>query len=253
MRRILLVILCFLLPVAQGETVQEGKTVQEGQTLLSGTPSQNAPFGSVSDAKNNFFGFDIDIMGEICKRLKVTCIYKPLLFPDLFSELRAGKINLAIGSIIITDIKQENFIFSLPYLESNGQFIALADSSINTPDEIAYKRVGMRRGRLFQDMVRKIYKGHVEITNYNDFNDLLTALNNKTVDIAFMNAANARYWFANDSAEYKLIGSMVPTGGGYGIMANPSQKELIADINQALLRLEADGTYLTIYTRYFGG
>jgi arginine transport system substrate-binding protein len=66
-----------------------------------------------------------------------------------------------------------------------------------------------------------------------------------------MDSEAAKNWSSNNTDIYKLIGSPVSVGVGYGIMANPSQTKLIGDINQALLAMEADGTYLKIYSRYF--
>ncbi len=40
------------------------------KTLLIGTTAQNPPFSSIADQKENFYGFDIDIMGEVCRRIK---------------------------------------------------------------------------------------------------------------------------------------------------------------------------------------
>ena len=41
-------------------------------------------------------------------------------------------------------------------------------------------------------------------------------------------------------------------GEGYAIMAHKNNSDLIKKINQALLDMEQDGTYLRIYNRYFG-
>jgi ABC-type amino acid transport substrate-binding protein len=89
---------------------------------LIGRTTQNPPFSSLADQKDHFYGFDIDIMGEICGRLQLKCKYKPLLFNELFTEIAAKKIDLAIAAIIITPNRQQ-FLFSLPYLKSYARFI----------------------------------------------------------------------------------------------------------------------------------
>ena len=144
-------------------------------------------------------------------------------------------------------------MFSIPYLESSGQFVTKGTSAINLPMELENKRVGLSFGRLFERIIRKIYNGHVEFVAFPNNEAMMTGLSDGTVDAVFMNAATAKFWVANNSTDYKLIGSPVPTGAGYGIVANKGQETLIGAINQALLQMEADGTYLKIYTRYFGG
>lgn len=225
--------------------------LSHARTLLIGTTSQNPPFASMADKKDHFYGFDIDIMGAICQRIKTHCQFTPITFNNLFTELAAGKIDLAIAAIIITDFRQQQFLFSLPYLESNAQFLTRKDSSISKPEDIANKKIGVRLGTPFKKLAHTLYKDQITIVEFSGMSDLLNALNNNTVDIVLTNTAAAKYWFANNSDTYKLIGTEIPTGEGYGIMANPSNSKLIQQINQELVDMEADGTYLQIYTRYF--
>ena len=220
-------------------------------TLTIGTTRHNPPFSSFADKKDHFYGFDIDIMGEICRRIQAKCQFSPLLFDHIANQLKAGQIDAAIASIIITEKSQQDFLFSLPYLESNGQFITKEDSPINKPEEITNKYVGVRLGTPFAELARKIYKEQVKITPYPDMPQLMEGLADGQVNVILTNDKAARYWCANMDHFCKLIGSKIPIGDGYGIMTRPDQKALIAKINQALLAIEADGTYVHIYSRYF--
>ena len=239
MKRSLFLILWLALPLSHA------------QTLFIGTTMHYPPFSSIADKNDHFFGFDIDLIGEICKRLKASCKFSPMNNNDLFSAIKTGKINLAVSAIIITDHRRQDFLFSLPYLESNGQFIASRESNINSPHDIINKRVGVRRGTPFKELALNVYKNNVDILEFTEVSDLLEALTKNTIDVALMTVGAAKYWYANNSGLYKLIGTHLPVGEGYGIMANKSQDKLIEQINHALLDMEADGTYLEIYTRYF--
>ncbi|KTC64885.1 arginine 3rd transport system periplasmic binding protein (plasmid) [Legionella adelaidensis] len=219
--------------------------------LTIGTAPQNPPFGDLADNQNNFFGFDIDIMMEICKRINAQCAFKPIVFNQLFPDVQDGSIDLAIGAITITPDRSENFLFSLPYMESNARFLTLATSTINLPDDIKGKIVGVRKGTPFKTLALSIYPG-VTIKEYDMVSDVLEALKSKAVDVVILNDASAKYWAANNSDVYKIVGSSLPVGDGYAIMANKRQVELISQINTSILEMEADGTYLSIYSRYFG-
>lgn len=221
------------------------------KTLTIGTTTQNPPFSSLADQKDHFYGFDIDIMGAICQRLKLQCQLTPLVFNDLFTALATHKIDLAIGAIVITESEEKQFLFSLPYLESNAQFITKQLSSIKKSQDILNKKVGVRRGTPFKNLALTLYHNQITIREFAEIDDLLNALSTDAIDVILTNAAAAKYWYSNNSNNYKLIGSQIPTGHGYGIMANLDQGKLIADINATLLKMEADGTYLDIFTRYF--
>lgn len=239
MRRFIFLLLLLVLPLSHA------------RPLLIGTTTQNPPFNSLADKNDHFYGFDMDIMSEICLRIHRTCQFTPMVFNQLFSALKGEKIDLAIAAIIITPSREEEFLFSLPYLSSNAQFMTISKSSISAGKDIINKRIGTRLGTPFKELAEDMYGEKVNVKNLPDIPDLLDGLNNGSLDIVLMDAEAAQNWYANNSKIYKLIGSPIPVGNGYGIMANLYAHKLLSEINQALLSIESDGTYLKIYSRYF--
>lgn len=221
------------------------------QTLHIATTSDNPPFSSQADEKNHFYGFDLEIMENVCFRIKAKCNYSAMLFDDLFPATNNKQIDLAIASIIVTPARQQKNLFSLPYLASHVQFIANQHSLLDSPDDIKNKRIGVRQGTPFKKLIQMLYQNQVQIIEYPYIPDLLEALSQKKVDVILLDKDAAQYWYANNSMQYKLIGPPIPFGGGYGIMTKLGNDVLIKGINAALLQMESDGTYLKIYTRYF--
>lgn len=226
-------------------------TSSYAQTLTIATTADNPPFSSKADQKNHFYGFDLDLMTEVCKRIKVKCNYTNLGFDNLFAAVNNKQIDLAISSIIITPDRQLKYLFSLPYLASHVQFVSNQHTLIDSPDDIKNKRVGVRRGTPFMKFAQMLYQNQVTVTEYSYIPDLFQALSTNTVDVILIDKDAAQYWYANNSTLYKLIGPPVPFGGGYGIMTKLGGEALIKEVNSALLQMEADGTYLKLYTRYF--
>ncbi|KTD43786.1 transporter substrate-binding domain-containing protein [Legionella oakridgensis] len=109
----------------------------------------------------------------------------------------------------------------------------------------------MRKGTPYGDLARQLYKNNIEVLEYPLNADLLEVLKNGTVDVALVDDEVARYWTINISNTYKLIGTKLPVGEGYGIAANQDNSKLISAINEALLNMESDGKYLEIYRNYF--
>ena len=163
----------------------------------------------------------------------------------------AQKIDLAIESYIIPDTPPPGFIFSLPYLPSNAEFIVEKNSTIATTADIKNKVVGVRHGTLFDDLLRKLYGNNVSISKYMTVSELLSALDNGEVDTILTDAVVADFWMLNGGDEYRLVGKKIPVGNGYGILANMGEEALMEKINQALQNMMADGTYSRIYSRYF--
>ena len=225
-------------------------------SVLIGVSAQNPPLSMQSDAQNHFFGFEIELMNEICNRIKITCNYRPVIISNITSDLTSRKIDFSIAAIIRPATPLPGFLFSLAYLPSAAKFMVLKESTINSPGDIQGKSVGVRRGtldggHLFADFVRGIYQNKIQMTDYISTDALIMGLTNKEVDALFTNAAVVDYWYYNNMNRYKIIGADIPIGEGYAIMTTSRQDVLIKKMDDAILEILADGTYLKIYNTYF--
>ena len=222
-----------------------------GNTLTIGTMSYDPPLSIKINEKNNFYGFDIDIMSEICKRIQATCNYKPFTFSQLFTAVDKREIDLAIASISISKEREQLYLFSSPYYFSQAQFVTISKSPISTLEALTGKRIGLI-GIPTKELVLKLYKGDVTVIEYLDIPAQLNGLNQKEVDAVVIDKGVVQYWFANSDDLYKIILPFVNYGTGYGIMTNKDQSALINQVNDALQKMKADKTYDTIYAKYFG-
>ena len=225
--------------------------ITHADELNIGVTGDNPPFSMRTDMENHFSGFDVELMDQICSRLQTMCHYKAFVLVDLYAAVKNGSVDLAISSIDITPERLKEYVFSLPYLTSNVQFITNIGSSINIPDDIKGKKIGVHAGSPFGDFIKTLYRGSIQLVTFSTVQDLLAGLSAKKVDVIMLPRDAARYWYSNNSSIYKLVGTPIPFGSGYGIMITPSKTSIKADINKALLNMESDGTYLNLYTRYF--
>ena len=226
------------------------------ESLVIGTDQINPPMARKTDSSSHFIGFEVDIMNEICSRLRLICSYKAVVANQIIPKLQSKEIDLAISTIIIPNIKLEGFIFSLPYLPSNGQFMTLQSSSIKNFVEISNKTIGVSLGafeeNLIKDMqLKHIFNSKLKIKGYRNMAELLSALNTHKVDTIFANKVSLDYWYRNNSSLYRFVGTPVQTGNGYGILATEKYQPLIDDINKTIHQIMADGTYDMLYERYF--
>ncbi len=221
----------------------------KAQSLTIGIVAHDPPF-SMSADKNHFFGFDIELMTELCKQIKTQCQLKPMQFDALFTDLNAGKIDLAIAAITITNERQYAFLFSLPYLASDARFVTTKNNSITSLKTLNNKTIGIIKGSLFKQLITQKFKTNT-IKEYPSTNQLINALNQQEVDALLMDDFSADYWIANNNTLFKGLGKPFPVGIGYGIMAKMDSTALINQINKALKHIEKNGFYLSLYQKYF--
>lgn len=217
--------------------------------LIIGTISHAPPF-EFQDEKKGLSGFDIDIMNELCKRMDVHCTFKLYDFHRLLNILQQGKVDLAIASIVITPERSQQFLFSLPYKINSLQLVTLATAKYQNYAQLKNKRIGVYKGPIAQLFIAQKLDGQAEVQQYDDVEDLYSALENKEVDAIAVELERAVYWLANTQG-FKMIGKPVHIGEGYGIAAPLGQTQLIEQINQQIKNMEQDGTYLKIYKLYF--
>ena len=217
--------------------------------LVVGTDNYNPPFVMLAE-NGAFYGFDIEIMMAVCKKIKRECVFKPYNFKSLFQPLISNEVNVAISALTITETREQLYLVSLPYLQSNARFLTLKGRSIPSLSSLYHTKVGYRLGSPLGDFANKLLKNRIVLKHYLNVDQLMDALNKGKVKSIILDNVSAETWVSNNSHHYQLIGKPIPFGKGYAIMSNFAQKDLIKEINKALI--EIDGTYLHIYNTYFG-
>lgn len=200
-------------------------------------------------------GFDIDLAQLLCQRLKEQCSFIPMGMDELYNKLKEGKVDLAMGGIPISYALKTDFVFSLPYMLSKGQFLVLKNNPINSINGLQGQTIGVLRNRLngglFYEYLSEHYHKLFQIKLYDDIEDVLADLHNKTILAAFFNRSSVNYWTQEGGKQFKPLGNVHTIGDGIAILALPKNKELILRINSLLREIEKDNTYIKLYDTYF--
>ncbi|KTD42901.1 transporter substrate-binding domain-containing protein [Legionella parisiensis] len=226
-----------------------GNTPAYTNSIFVGVSRSAPPFSAV-DGSNHYFGFCIDLMNEICKRLNTTCEYKPVTMLNQMDELNSGNIDLTFPPGPIPAAASESYIYSLPYMTSDGQFL-VNSSNIKTIAELKNKRIGVLKASHLEDTLLP-YTSKDNISEYPKISLMIMALLNNDVDAIVMNINMVKYLTINKVMSFQTVGQPITLGNGYGIVALAKNADLVNRINKILLQIENDGTYATIYNKYFG-
>lgn len=227
--------------------------LSHAETLTIAISPFTPPFVIATDENNHYIGFSIEIMETICKQLEVTCDYKPMSFNSAFRAVINKQTDLAIGIIFITRSREDRVLFSLPYLPSAMRFITMSDNPVETIEGLRGKTIGAAKGgRVSEELIYSKLGVDTTIKSYPLFAEMMLALANGDVDAIITDEAIAETWYANNGSMFKLLGNEIPAGQGYGIMTSKTNTSLMDKVNNAILKMQSDGTYLNIYNTYFG-
>jgi ABC-type amino acid transport substrate-binding protein len=228
-------------------------TLSFGTTLKVGVGVSGAPIVEkvASEHGPYYFGFCIDLMNTICARINQNCIYKQITLNDQFESLNNGDIDLLILVSPYTPEDLKQYAMSIPYAVSKIQFIALPDSPIDDLTDIKNKKIGVVKNTFYNLLLQSPFHNQNQIIAYKSDSELLTDLMQKKVDVIVLNNVVAYRLKTNDLYNIKFVGKDMPLGEGYGIIALPDKAPLINEISKVILTLQKDGTYVSIYQKYY--
>lgn len=221
--------------------------------LKVGVAVSGAPISEIVSTANGsyYFGFCIDLMNAICSRIHKDCVYKSITLKNQFELLDKGDIDLLILASPSTELDRELYAVSIPYAVSKIQFITLKNSPIDDLADLKNKKIGVIQETFYNPLMQSTYHKQNQIIAYQSVGDLFTDLAHNKIDAIALNNVIAQGLSINDVYNIKLIGPSIPLGDGYGIIALLSDAPLIENINKAIVDIETDGTYVSIYQKYY--
>jgi arginine/lysine/histidine/glutamine transport system substrate-binding/permease protein len=223
---------------------------QENLILKVATEPTFPPFESVSQ-QGELEGFDIDLMKAIGQTAGFQVKFESLPFDGIIPALQSRQVDAAISGMTITAERAETVDFSRPYFKS-GLAIAIQKSNqeIKNFADLKNKKIAVQIGTVGAQEASKIEGA--KISTFDSFSFAFQELINGKVDaviednVVILNAIKI-----GNFQQLKVVGELI-TEDYLGI-AFPKQSSYINKVNNALNTLIENGTYQTIYQKWFAG
>lgn len=236
---------------ADSNLLNEIKTAGVIKVGLMGT---YAPYNFLNENKE-IDGFDADIAKEVAKRLGVKVEFAPQEFSGLIPSLQAGKIDAIISQVTITDERKQQIDFTQPYITNQVKIIVKDDNnSITKLEDFKGKNIGVGLGTndesyLRNDVLPQV--GNFEIKTYDDVITSLQDLDAGRIDATINNLYALKPIVDKNGYKIKAVGDAIKSDQA-GIAIRKNNPEFLAALDQALTDMKADGTYNTIFQKWFG-
>jgi polar amino acid transport system substrate-binding protein len=237
---------------ATGETgaIPEFTTLTEG-VLTVGSCLDYEPFESIEGGEE--VGFDVELTEEIATRLGLQVEWVVADFDTIFTAVAGGQFDMVAAASTITPKREREVDFSDPYFNSRQ---ALVVNTSETPDLTSTDQlesgdvVGAQRGTTGLAWVEEnLVPNGIEVQTFTSATDGLRALEGGgmtafVADEPFVAEAIA------DLPSLEVVQG-IDTDEKYGLAFSPSNPELHDAVNIVLAEIIADGTYATIYGKWF--
>lgn len=223
-------------------------------TVLKVGVDASYPPMEYTDNKGNIVGFDIDVANAIGKKMGVKVQFLNTAWDGIFQGLKANKYDCIISSVSIKPDREKSFLFTKPYI-NNAQMIIVkpGDNSINKPEDLANKKVGVQVDTTANDSATKLNDKGVKFTlrTYPQVIQPFLDLKAGNVQAVVVDEVVGNYYIKQDSSSYKAAAAKL-TNEPIGICMKQGDTALQSKLQTALDALFADGTMKDLSVKWFG-
>lgn len=218
-------------------------TVEKGKLIMS-TNAEFAPYEYHEGDK--IVGIDVDIATEIAKKLDLELVINDIAFDSIIPEVTAGKTDMGMAGMTVTEDRKKNVDFSDTYASSKQVIIVKDDSDIKGADDLKNKTIGVQLGTT-GDIQASGVEG-VTMDRYSKAFEAIQSLAQGKVDAVVLDVQPAKYLTADQSD--LIILDEAFTEENYAIAFKKGNSVLKDKVNKALQELQADGTIDAIIGNY---
>ena len=205
--------------------------------LLVGTAGDYKPMSFLDPETGTYWGFDTELAEDLARALGVEITFVPTSWPTLMEDTLAGKFDLAICGITVTDARKEQALMSEGYLKNGKTVLCRAEDAekyisleeINRPEV----RVMENPGGLNEKFARANLPDATLIIH--DVNEEIPGLvASGEADVMITEIMEAGYYVGLDSRLAAPLIDTPFTRGQLGVLMPKGSEDLLAFVNDFL-------------------
>jgi len=252
MKKTLVIVLCIILALTAltgcGQKGTTLKAVQKAGQIVIATSPDYPPFEDLG--ADGVEGIDIDIWNNICEKLGVSLKIEQVDFDSVLPGVQAGKFNVGVSGITITEARQKNVLFTDPYCLAAQSIVVLEGSPITCKADLEGKAVSVQTGTTAGSFC--MAQGYT-VNSYANNTDAQTAMVAGKADAWVIDDLTAASMVKIYNAEHDQKLVVLPdtmTTEPYAFAFAFGSEDLVKEINGIIAQMVADGTIEAIFEKY---
>ena len=238
-----------------GEPAKTDGGAKEIKKITIGLDDEYAPMG-FKDEKNEIVGFDVDLAKEAAKRLGTEVEFKAIDWNSKEAELKSGRIDIIWNGLDITPERQENMLFSDPYMDNRQIVFVKKDNvlGIMTETDLIGKRVGTQAGSTAETYIdgnEALKNGFSEFKTYGDYVSAFMDLENGRIDALVCDEIVGRYAMSKQDGKFDALNVTVGPVTQFGIAFRKDDTELRDKVQKVFDEMVKDGSAKKISEKWF--
>lgn len=223
------------------------------KVYVVGTDAAYAPFESQNE-KGEIVGFDIEVVQAAAKKSGIEVKFVNTPWEGIFNALAQGDRDLVVSAVTITEERKGTMDFTEPYFDAQQLIAVKENSKVAKFADLKKLKVGVQTGTTGDEAVTKLLgKTSTAIKRFESTPLALKELESGGVDaVVADNGVVIHYVANNPGGKFKTVADKEFVPEQYGIAVKKGNAELLGKLNDGLKGIKGDGTYDTIYAKYFG-
>lgn len=243
-------------PAENNEATEEGAEAGERTTFTVGFDAEYPPYGYMAE-DGSYVGFDLDLAQEVCDRNGWELVKQPVDWNSKDMELNSGSIDCIWNGFTMTG-REDKYTFSDPYVDNSIVFVVLADSDIQTKDDLAGKVVVTQADSSALAALTSeedneenlaLAASFASLEQVADYNTAFMELESGVVDAIAVDIGVAQYQLTSRGDTFRKLDEPLSTEQ-YAIGFKLGNTELRDQVQATLDEMVADGTFDKIVANY---
>jgi ABC-type amino acid transport substrate-binding protein len=214
--------------------------------LRIGTYFVNPPFEYV--AKGKRLGFEVDLMKEIARRLRLRPIFVNTQWEVILQQMQDGHYDCIVGGITITAARQQILAWSDPYMTTT---LSLVVDSARTPQihglaDLKDAIVGVQAATTdYGAAIAMQLHGEIKSVKVYPFDRIADAMTDLAAGniTAVMKVYPVAAWLARRTPGLRIVAQIPHDQQPLGIGFDKNNPGLLVAVNSALAEMKQDGAY----------
>lgn len=228
----------------------------EGRTFTVGFDAEYPPYG-YKDESGEYTGFDLELAQEVCDRNGWTLVKQPIDWDSKDMELNTGAIDCIWNGFTMTG-REDDYTFSVPYVDNSIVFVVMNDSDIKTKEDLAGKVVVTQADSSAltaltseedNDENLALAASFADLQQVADYNTAFMNLESGAVDAIAVDIGVAQYQLTSRGDTFRMLEEPL-SSEQYGIGFKKGNEELKDEVQNTLFEMYKDGTFDEIAAKY---
>ncbi len=233
----------------------ENADVAEENTFTVGFDAEFPPYGYMDD-NGEYVGFDLDLAQEVCNRRGWTLVKQPIDWDAKDMELSSGSIDCIWNGFTING-REDQYTWSVPYVDNSQVFVVAADAGIASKADLAGKVVGVQKDSsalaALEDEENQenldLAASFADLIQYADYNTAFMDLESGAIEAVAIDIGVAQYQISSRGDAYVMLEENL-SSEQYGIGFLKGNDELKNQVEETLMEMVEDGTFMEIAEKY---